>query len=56
MTAVPGRSPGRELTAKAACSHPVGHRDFGPGKNDPLHNPNLLRMVIQGIDWVATGN
>lgn len=34
---------------------PLGHRDFGPGKDDPLHNPSLLKMVIQGVDWVATG-
>src|SRR5262249_23230989 len=34
---------------------PLGHRDFGPGKEDPLHNPNLRRMIIQGVDWVAEG-
>lgn len=34
---------------------PLGHRDFGPGKDDPLHNPSLLKMVVQGVDWVATG-
>jgi type 1 glutamine amidotransferase len=32
---------------------PLGHRDFGPGKDDPLHNPSLLKLVVQGIDWVA---
>lgn len=32
---------------------PLGHRDFGPGKDDPLRNPNLARLVVQGIDWVA---
>ncbi|MFO0910233.1 MAG: ThuA domain-containing protein [Isosphaeraceae bacterium] len=32
-----------------------GHRDFGPGKDDPLQNPNLSRLVIQGVDWVAAG-
>jgi type 1 glutamine amidotransferase len=32
---------------------PLGHRDFGPGKDDPLHNPSLLKLVLQGIDWVA---
>ncbi len=34
---------------------PLGHRDFGPGKDDPLRNPNLANLVIQGIDWVAEG-
>lgn len=34
---------------------PLGHRDFGPGKDDPLRNPNLTRLVIQGVDWVAEG-
>lgn len=34
---------------------PLGHRDFGPGKDDPLRNPNLGKLVIQGIDWVAEG-
>jgi type 1 glutamine amidotransferase len=34
---------------------PLGHRDFGPGKDDPIHNPSLRKMVIQGIDWVAEG-
>ena len=32
---------------------PLGHRDFGPGKDDPLRDPNLGRLVLQGIDWVA---
>lgn len=34
---------------------PLGHRDFGPGKDDPLQNPNLLKLVVQGVDWVADG-
>ncbi len=33
----------------------LGHRDFGPNKNDPLRDPNLLRLVIQGAEWVAEG-
>ena len=33
----------------------LGHRDFGPGKDDPLRNPNLARLLIQGVDWVAMG-
>jgi uncharacterized protein len=33
----------------------LGHRDFGPGKDDPLKNPNLGRLLTQGIDWVAQG-
>jgi hypothetical protein len=32
---------------------PLGHRDFGDGKLDPLQDPNLKKLVIQGIDWVA---
>jgi type 1 glutamine amidotransferase len=32
---------------------PLGHRDFGPDKQDPLQNPNLARVLLQGIDWVA---
>lgn len=30
-----------------------GHRDFGPGKDDPLRDPNFGKLVLQGIDWVA---
>jgi type 1 glutamine amidotransferase len=33
----------------------MGHRDFGPNKKDPLHDPNLSRLVVQGIEWVAAG-
>ncbi len=33
----------------------LGHRDFGPEKDDPLRNPDLGRLVVQGIDWVAAG-
>ncbi len=33
----------------------MGHRDFGPNKKDPLRDPNLSRLVIQGIDWVSAG-
>ncbi len=32
---------------------PLGHRDFGPDKDDPLQDPHLSRLVLQGIDWVA---
>ena len=34
---------------------PLGHRDFGPDKDDPLRDPTLSRLVIQGVDWVAAG-
>jgi uncharacterized protein len=34
---------------------PLGHRDFGPDKDDPLRNPSLGRLVLQGVDWVAEG-
>jgi type 1 glutamine amidotransferase len=33
----------------------LGHRDFGPGKDDPVRNANLGRLLLQGIDWVAEG-
>jgi type 1 glutamine amidotransferase len=33
----------------------LGHRDFGPGKDDPARNPNLGRLLLQGVDWVAEG-
>jgi type 1 glutamine amidotransferase len=33
----------------------LGHRDFGADKVDPLSNPNLGQLVVQGIDWVAAG-
>jgi type 1 glutamine amidotransferase len=33
----------------------MGHRDFGPNKKDPLQDPNLGRMIIQAVDWVAAG-
>jgi type 1 glutamine amidotransferase len=32
---------------------PLGHRSFGPDKPDPLHNPDLARLIVQGIDWVV---
>ena len=32
---------------------PLGHRDFGPGKDDPARDPNLAKLILQGIDWVA---
>jgi type 1 glutamine amidotransferase len=31
----------------------LGHRSFGPDRDDPLRNPDLARLVLQGIDWVA---
>ncbi|MDB5352944.1 MAG: hypothetical protein JWN86_4191 [Planctomycetota bacterium] len=34
---------------------PLGHRDFGPDKDDPLRNPSLGKLVVQGIDWVRPG-
>jgi type 1 glutamine amidotransferase len=33
----------------------LGHRDFGPGKDDPLRDPNLSRLIVQAVDWVAAG-
>lgn len=34
---------------------PLGHRDFGPGKYDPMTNPNLSKLFVQGVDWVVDG-
>jgi type 1 glutamine amidotransferase len=34
---------------------PLGHRDFGPDKDDPLKNPGLSQLIVQGVDWVAAG-
>ena len=34
---------------------PLGHRDFGPDKDDPLRDPNLGKLIIQGVEWVAPG-
>ncbi len=31
---------------------PLGHRDFGPGKDDPLRDPNLAKLVLRGVEWV----
>lgn len=33
----------------------MGHRDFGPDKKDPLQDPNLSRLVVQAVEWVAAG-
>jgi type 1 glutamine amidotransferase len=33
----------------------LGHRDFGPDKDDPLRNPSLTKLMIQAADWVAAG-
>ncbi|GIW88698.1 MAG: hypothetical protein KatS3mg108_3022 [Isosphaeraceae bacterium] len=32
---------------------PLGHRDFGPDRPDPLEHPGLARLVLQGLDWVV---
>ncbi len=34
---------------------PLGHRSIKPGSDDPMRDPNLLKLVIQGVDWVADG-
>ncbi len=33
----------------------LGHRDFGPNKSDPTTNPNLAKLLVQGVDWVSEG-
>ncbi len=32
----------------------LGHRDFGPEKDDPVRDPNLGKLIIQGLDWVGS--
>lgn len=43
----------RQFGAGRIFHTPLGHRDFGPGKDDPLRDPNFGKLVIQGVDWVA---
>jgi type 1 glutamine amidotransferase len=31
----------------------LGHKSWKPGTDDPLHNPNLTKLIVQGIDWVS---
>lgn len=31
----------------------LGHRDFGPDKRDPLTDPNLARLFLQGVEHAA---
>jgi type 1 glutamine amidotransferase len=31
----------------------LGHHRWEPGRPDPLENPNLARLVLQGAQWVA---
>jgi type 1 glutamine amidotransferase len=32
---------------------PLGHRDFGPDKLDPLRNPDVARLILRGVAWAA---
>jgi type 1 glutamine amidotransferase len=43
----------REYGAGRVFHCALGHRDFGPDKHDPLRDPNLTRLVIQGLDWAV---
>ena len=31
----------------------LGHRSFKPGSYDPMTNPNLMKLILQGIDYAA---
>jgi uncharacterized protein len=33
----------------------LGHRSWRPGSYDPLRNPNLTKLIVQGVDWAAEG-
>jgi type 1 glutamine amidotransferase len=32
---------------------PLGHRDFGPDKADPLRNPEFAKLLLQGLSWTV---
>ena len=32
----------------------LGHRDFGADKHDPVRDPNVTRLLVQGLDWVVS--
>ncbi|HWE37884.1 MAG TPA: ThuA domain-containing protein [Isosphaeraceae bacterium] len=35
---------------------PLGHRGWkDKDDDDPLRNPSLLKLIVQGVDWVAEG-
>ncbi len=44
----------REFGSGRIFHTPLGHRDFGPDKHDPLQDDGLLRLVIRGLDWVVS--
>jgi type 1 glutamine amidotransferase len=31
----------------------LAHKGYKPGTYDPLTNPNLMKLIIQGIDYAA---
>jgi uncharacterized protein len=31
----------------------LGHKGWKPGTDDPLKNPSLKTLVVQGVDWVS---
>jgi type 1 glutamine amidotransferase len=43
----------REFGKGRVFHTPLGHRDFGPDKDDPLRDPNLAKLLLRGIDWAA---
>lgn len=43
----------REFGKGRVFHTPMGHRDFGPDKADPLKNPALAKMIVQAADWAA---
>jgi type 1 glutamine amidotransferase len=45
----------REFGQGRVFHTPLGHRNFGPNQDDPMRNPNLGRLVVQGVEWVTAG-
>ena len=31
----------------------LGHKGYKPGQHDPLGNPNLMKLILQGIDYAS---
>lgn len=43
----------REFGKGRVFHTPLGHRDFGPNKHDPLRTPGLGKMIVQGALWTV---
>lgn len=44
----------REYGSGRVFHTPLGHQGWkDPQKDDPLRDPNLARLIVQGVDWTA---